>query len=472
MNPSSPRSIDDYLHALRSALAGADPALIQDALYDAEDHLRAEAAANPGKSEAELLEHDRADVRRAGRSGGGLSRHRSEGQGGAAAAGLQRVQSSHLLSRFFSVYADPRAYVSLFFMFLSLVTGCVYFTFAVTGLSLSLGLAILIIGLPVFLGFIGITRVISLGEGRLLEAVSGERMPRRPVHPGAPDGLVARILEMLKDVRTWTTLLYMLVMLPLGTVYFVTAVTGFAVGVSFLLVPVAGIAQRLGWWVRHVGDHHAPQGAVREGGRVAEFGLVFLERVSLHGVFGTEAHVQIANHRGEQLLIHVAVTHDLAAGHHAAIGGHDAGVGFDKFCEPFERADAAAQPGAVPVVEQRPFLRGHDAAGDQQIHLRKMDVEIPVGVRRGHVAVVDLLAGELHRAVTARGLSRSGSFGQRGPAAFERHRVDGVAQVHPRLLVREDDAAAATDRFVGAGLLGMPVRVDQRVDATGARRGS
>ena len=56
MNPSSPRSIDDYLRALRAALAGADPALIQDALYDAEEHLRAEAAANPGKSEAELLE--------------------------------------------------------------------------------------------------------------------------------------------------------------------------------------------------------------------------------------------------------------------------------------------------------------------------------------------------------------------------------------------------------------------------------
>ena len=51
MNPSSPRSIDDYLHALRAALAGADPALILDALYDAEEYLRAEAAENPGKSE-------------------------------------------------------------------------------------------------------------------------------------------------------------------------------------------------------------------------------------------------------------------------------------------------------------------------------------------------------------------------------------------------------------------------------------
>lgn len=249
MNSSSPSSIDDYLRALRAALAGADPALIQDALYDAEEHLRAEAAANPGKSETELLEHV---ARTYGAPDEVAAAYR--GTDATVKAALQppvsrRVQSPNLLSRFFSVYSDPRAYVSLFFMFLSLVTGIVYFTFAVTGLSLSLGLAILIIGLPVFIAFIGITRAISLGEGRLLEAVSGERMPRRPVHPGAPDGLVARILEMLKDIRTWTTIVYLLMMLPLGIFYFTAVVTGLAVGVSFVLVPVAGIAQRLGLWV-------------------------------------------------------------------------------------------------------------------------------------------------------------------------------------------------------------------------------
>ena len=248
MTPSIPRSIDDYLRALRTALAGADPALIQDALYDAEEHLRAEGAAHPGKAEAELLEQ--------------IARSYGTPEEIAAAyrdtevrvsAALQppprREPSPNALARFFAVYSDPRAYVSLFFMILSLVTGIVYFTFAVTGLSLSLGLSILIIGLPVFLGFIGITRVISLGEGRLLEAVSGERMPRRPVHPGAPHGLVPRILEMLRDGQTWTTLIYLVVMLPLGIIYFTTAITGLAVGVSFTLIPVVGISQRLGWWL-------------------------------------------------------------------------------------------------------------------------------------------------------------------------------------------------------------------------------
>jgi uncharacterized membrane protein len=252
MNSSTPRSIVGYLLSLRAALAGADAALIQDALYDAEEHLRAEAAANPDMSEADLLAHV---VRTYGAPDEVAAAYRdTEARVAAALQPLvpRRVQSASVMRRFLSVYSDSRAYVALFFMFLSLVTGCFYFVFAVTGLSLSLGLAILIVGVPVFLGFIGLTRVLSLAEGRLLEAVSGERMPRRPVHPGAPEGLVPRILKVLKDSRTWSTLLYFVMMLPLGTVYFVIAVTGLALGVSFFLVPVVGIAQSSGWradWV-------------------------------------------------------------------------------------------------------------------------------------------------------------------------------------------------------------------------------
>ena len=55
---------------------------------------------------------------------------------------------------------------------------------------------------------------------------------------------------MVKDVRTWTTLIYLMVMLPLGVLYFTTAVTGLAVGVAFILVPVVSLSQRFGWsWV-------------------------------------------------------------------------------------------------------------------------------------------------------------------------------------------------------------------------------
>ena len=56
MSANAPRSIEEYLKQLRQALEGQDPALIQDALYDSEEYLRAEVAAHPQKSEADVLE--------------------------------------------------------------------------------------------------------------------------------------------------------------------------------------------------------------------------------------------------------------------------------------------------------------------------------------------------------------------------------------------------------------------------------
>ena len=246
MSANAPRTIDEYLKQLRSALAGEDAALIQDALYDAEEYLRAEVASHPQRSEADVLELI-ASTYGAPEEVAAAYRD-TEAKVKAALtppAPPAAVQRSGI-GRFFAVFMDVRAYTSLFYMLLTLATGTVYFTFVVTGLALSAGFAILVIGIPFFLAFIGITRVIALGEGRLLEATTGERMPRRPVHPGAPVGWLRRIGEMLKDVRTWTTLLYLLLMLPVGIIYFTVAVTGLSVGLALAVTPLLVVAQRLG----------------------------------------------------------------------------------------------------------------------------------------------------------------------------------------------------------------------------------
>jgi uncharacterized membrane protein len=252
---SAPRSIDEYLKQLRVALEGQDPALIQDALYDAEEYLRAEVAAHPEKSEADVLELIAStygapdEVASAYRDTEAKVKAALKTPVPAAAA------SASGWKRFFGVYLDPRSYISLFYMFLALATGIVYFTIVVTGLSMSAGFAILIIGIPFFLAFIGITRVIALGEGRLLEAVTGERMPRRPVHPGPPAGWWSRIGEMLKDARTWTTLAYLVIMLPLGIAYFTIAVTGLAVSAAFIGTLLSWVAYNFGWIDFQMNDH-------------------------------------------------------------------------------------------------------------------------------------------------------------------------------------------------------------------------
>jgi hypothetical protein len=55
MTATTPRTVEQYLDALREALGRADPAVVQDALYDAEEHLRAELAQHPGDLEGDVL---------------------------------------------------------------------------------------------------------------------------------------------------------------------------------------------------------------------------------------------------------------------------------------------------------------------------------------------------------------------------------------------------------------------------------
>jgi uncharacterized membrane protein len=236
MTADTPRTVEQYLDALRLALKGADPALVQDALYDAEEHLRAEIAQHPGQGEGDLLERI---VRSYGAPDEVADAYRTN------EATIQKAlrtpaprARSTAFGRFFGVYADPRAYLSLLYMLLALVTGIAYFTFAVTGLSLSVGLAILIIGVPFFLLFIGATRIVALAEGRIVETLLGTRMPRRPAYPDRETPFLKRIVEMLKDPRTWGTLLYLLAMLPLGVFYFTFAVVGIAVSFATVLAPI------------------------------------------------------------------------------------------------------------------------------------------------------------------------------------------------------------------------------------------
>ena len=248
MSPVSPSSINDYLAALRAELSGEDPALIQDALYDSEEYLRAEVAEHPEMSEAAVLERLLTTYGRPDEIAAAYRNTESTVKRALRPPVVKRPASPNPLDRFLSVYSDPHAYMSLFFMFLSLITGTLYFTFAITALSLSLGLAVLIVGFPLFIVFIHIARVISLGEGRLLEAVSGERMPRRPVHPGFRGTFWERIFATLRDPRTWSTIGYLVMMMPVGIVYFVIAVIGISVGLAMLLVPLVGVANRLGSW--------------------------------------------------------------------------------------------------------------------------------------------------------------------------------------------------------------------------------
>ncbi|WP_079221239.1 sensor domain-containing protein [Stenotrophomonas maltophilia] len=257
-----PTTITQYLAQLRAALQDADAAMVQDALYDAEEYLRSELAAQPGRSEAEVIadvassygapaevaeiyRETEVTVNRALRTPRAdtspVLRAAAEASGVAPAAPTPATVQRSLAARFFGVVMDPHTYGALFYMLLSLATGTFFFTWVVTGLSLSLGLLILIIGIPLTVLFFGSVRGLALLEGRLVEALLGERMPRRPRYTDRSRTWLQRIGDMFTDGRTWLTLLYFLLMLPLGVVYFTIAVTLLSVSLAFIWSPVAAL---------------------------------------------------------------------------------------------------------------------------------------------------------------------------------------------------------------------------------------
>ena len=236
MTTATPKTIPEYLEQLRVALRGADPALTQDAQYDAEEYLRSELAEHPEWDEATMLANvatsygapeEVADIYRD-----------KETQVESALRSPAVPPRRSPIGRFLAIFGDPLAYSSLFYMLLSLATGIFYFTWTITGLSLSLGLSILIFGLPFAVLFISTIRALALVEGKLVESMLGTRMPRRPLYADRGKPFTARIKAMFVDPRTWSTLLYMVLKLPLGIIYFVFAVVGLSVSLALALSPI------------------------------------------------------------------------------------------------------------------------------------------------------------------------------------------------------------------------------------------
>ena len=121
MTAVTPRTVEQYLDLLRTELQGADRALVQDALYDAEEHLRAELTQNPGETEESMLGRI---VSSYGAPEEVAEAYRTnEARVQAALRTPSPKPKSTSLGRFFGIYADSRAYLSLAYMLLAIATG-------------------------------------------------------------------------------------------------------------------------------------------------------------------------------------------------------------------------------------------------------------------------------------------------------------------------------------------------------------
>jgi hypothetical protein len=244
------QSINDYLSQLKKELSGCDRATIQDALSDAEEYLRT-ALDSFTSNDDTISETDALPqiIERYGMPEEVATAYR-EIEHRITPTLAQPIYSDkpeeakrgkderRLLNRFFGVFADPIVWGSFLYLLFSLATGILYFTWAVTGISLSAGLIILIIGLPFTGVFILSVRGIGLVEGRIVEALLGIRMPRRPQFHQRNMGLWPRFKNIIIDKHTWLSIVYMILQLPLGTLYFSVFITLIALSLYGIALPI------------------------------------------------------------------------------------------------------------------------------------------------------------------------------------------------------------------------------------------
>jgi hypothetical protein len=297
MTPIDDR-ITTWIASLERELADDDAAVRQDAVADAREHLLAARAELPDDADdaqvrALLDEYgDPVEVANSYRDAERLIH--GERPATPRETGTQAITVATATpgvrppaAGWFSVIRDQEAWTSLVYLLLGLPIGIASFVFTIAGGAVSGSLLILIFGIPLALAFLAAIRGIALVHGRLVEALLGERMPRRtrPISDEIGTGIIDRVKYWLRDRRTWTSIIYNVTMLPLGIAYFVGSVvtlslTAFALSAPIVLWAASSDANfDVEWW------HWLLSGVLVPAGAFGVFGVLHLARFvgGLHG---------------------------------------------------------------------------------------------------------------------------------------------------------------------------------------------
>jgi signal transduction histidine kinase len=146
-----------------------------------------------------------------------------------------------LLRRMFGPYARRGVWLESAFLVLDLPVGIALFTIVITLLSLSAGLAVTLVGLPLLAATVVGGRAVATVEGVRTRVLLDEQLVP---HPPAvrPAGLWPRAKAMMADRAGWKGLLYSLLMLPWGIFTFTSVVVLWSVAFTMATVPLWGWA--------------------------------------------------------------------------------------------------------------------------------------------------------------------------------------------------------------------------------------
>ncbi len=140
---------------------------------------------------------------------------------------------------------DSRTYLRLLYLVLAFPLATFYFVVIVTGVSVGIGTAIIIIGFPILL----VTLLAAIAFGRLERSLAihllGAKVGPSSVPDLTPLTLVQRVQRLLGDPVTWKSLVYVVVEFPFSIVTFTLVIALLSTSISLLLTPVLWVGASL-----------------------------------------------------------------------------------------------------------------------------------------------------------------------------------------------------------------------------------
>ena len=257
------KSIKQYLKDLEHALKGLDPALIADALDDAEEHLEftVEEYVRSGKngSNQEAL---KVAIEKYG-SPSDIAEEYRRLESEKKVEKVMTKKKRSLFYQIFGIYFEPKTYLNVTYLFLQFPLGIIYFTYLVVAALVVAVLVITWVGIPLGILFLFSIFALSWFHGRVSEAFLGIRMPRRRrklitrettwqkmdsilndlknLRLFTSTATWQKMKSILNDLRLYTSALYLVLMLPLGIIYFVGLVALFSAAVTLIASPITDV---------------------------------------------------------------------------------------------------------------------------------------------------------------------------------------------------------------------------------------
>jgi len=141
-----------------------------------------------------------------------------------------------MISNFFRVIVQSRSYLNILYLMLTFPLGIFYFTILITGISLGIGLAITLLGIPILFGTLLLWRLFAYFEIELARIILGIKIKAPKVKK--TKNFWEWIKSYLVDSFTWKSLAYLFIQFPIGIFSFVILTVSISVSISFISIPI------------------------------------------------------------------------------------------------------------------------------------------------------------------------------------------------------------------------------------------